>query len=389
LRSALVVAEIALSAVLLVGAMLLVRSYQNLAATSLGFDEQGILSARVALPDEAYSRARAKAFFDELFARLRAEPGVTAVASAQGIPFSGWNVQSRTRVEGMPKPKPGEEFVALFQYVSPDYFKVIGVPLLRGRWFTEADRDSANPVVLVNEQMVEKGFGGADPIGKRVRVGGDKDPVATVVGVVRDFRHYRLPEPMGPAVYYPYAVYPSRQQAVVIRTTRADPHTLTTPLRNAMRALDPRLALYQVQTFDEAVATSLWRQRLQGNVLSIFAILAVVLACTGLYGVISYTVAERTREVGVRMALGATRGNVLALVFAQSGRLVVAGIALGLVAAFFATRLLETLLYGIRPTDLTTFFSVPACLTVVALVAALIPARRATQVDPIIAMRAE
>jgi ABC-type antimicrobial peptide transport system permease subunit len=156
-----------------------------------------------------------------------------------------------------------------------------------------------------------------------------------------------------------------------------------------MRALDPRLALYQVQTFDEAVATSLWRQRLQGNVLSIFAILAVVLACTGLYGVISYTVAERTREVGVRMALGATRGNVLALVFAQSGRLVVAGIAVGLVAAFFATRLLETLLYGIRPTDLTTFFSVPACLTVVALVAALIPARRATQVDPIIAMRAE
>ncbi|HKW09566.1 MAG TPA: ABC transporter permease [Gemmatimonadaceae bacterium] len=389
LRSALVVAEIAFSAVLLVGAMLLVRSYQNLAATSLGFDEKGILSARVALPEETYSRARTKVFFDELFARLRAEPGVTAVASAQGIPFSGWNVQSETRIEGTPKPKPGEELIAHFQFVSPDYFKAIGVPLVRGRWFTEADHDTLNPVVLVNEQMVKKGFGGADPIGKRVHVGGDKDPTATVVGVVRDFRHYRLPEPMGPAVYFPYALYPSRQQAIVIRTTRADPHTLTTPLRNAMRALDPRLALYQVQTFDEAVATSLWRQRLQGNVLSIFAILAVVLACTGLYGVISYTVAERTREVGVRMALGATRGNVLALVFAQSGRLVVAGIALGLVAAFFATRLLETLLYGIRPTDLTTFFSVPACLAVVALAAALIPARRATKVDPIIAMRAD
>ncbi len=388
-RSALVVAEIALSAVLLVGARLLVRSYQNLAATSLGFDEQGILSARVALPDETYSRARAKAFFDELFTRLRAEPGVTAVGSAQGIPFSGWNVQSEARIEGTPKPKPGEELIAHYQYVSPDYFRAIGVPLLRGRWFTEADRDTVNPVVLVNEQMVKKGFGSADPIGKRLRIGGDKEPMATVVGVVRDFRHYRLPEPMGPAVYLPYAVYPGRQEAVVIRTTREDPHTLTTSLRNAMRAIDPRLALYQVQTFDEAVATSLWRQRLQGNVLSIFAILAVVLACTGLYGVISYTVAERTREVGVRMALGATRGNVLALVFAQSGRLVVAGIALGLVAAFFATRLLETLLYGVRPTDLTTFFSVPACLAVVALVAALIPARRATQVDPIIAMRAD
>jgi len=389
LRSALVVAEIALSAVLLVGATLLVRSYQNLAATSLGFDEQGILSARIALPTETYTRAQAKAFFDQLFVRLRAEPGVTAVASAQGIPFSGWNVQSQARIEGTPKPKPGEELIAHYQYVSPDYFKAIGVPLLRGRWFTEVDRDSLNPVALVNEQMIKKGFAGADPIGKRLRVGGDKDPLATVVGVVRDFRHYRLPEPMGPAVYFPYAVYPGRQQAIVIRTTREDPHTLTTPLRNAVRALDPRLALYQVQTFDEAVATSLWRQRLQGNVLSIFAILAVVLACTGLYGVISYTVAERTREVGVRMALGATRGNVLALVFAQSGRLVVAGIALGLVAAFFATRLLDTLLYGIRPTDLTTFFGVPACLAVVALAAALIPARRATQVDPIIAMRAD
>jgi len=389
LRSILVVAEIALSAVLLVGAMLLVRSYRNLAATSLGFDERGILSAQLALPVESYSRARAKAFFDDLFARLRAEPGVTVVASAQGIPFSGWNIQSEARIEGTPKPKPGEELITHYQYVTPDYFKAIGVPLLRGRWFTEADHDSLNPVVLVNEQMVKTGFGGSDPIGKRLRVGGNTDPMETVVGVIGDFRHYRLPQPMGPAVYFPYAVYPSHQQTVVIRTTRADPHTLTTPLRNAVRALDPRLALYQVQTFDEAVSTSLWRQRLQGNVLSIFALLAVVLACTGLYGVISYTVAERTREVGVRMALGATRGNVLALVFAQSGRLVALGVALGLIVAFFATRLLGTLLYGIGATDLTTFISVPAGLGVVALVAALIPARRASQVDPIIAMRSE
>ena len=389
LRSALVVAEIALSAVLLVGAMLLVRSYRNLSATSLGFDEHGILSAQLALPTETYSRARARAFFDELFARLRAEPGVTAAASAQGIPFSGWNVQTEARVEGTPKPKPGEEFIAHYQYVTPDYFKAIGVPLLRGRWFTEADHDSLNPVVLVNEQMVKKGFGGADPIGKRVRVGGEQGPLATVVGVVRDFRHYRLPQPMGPAVYFPYATYPSRQQTIVIRTTRADAHSLTTPLRNAVRALDPRLALYQVQTFDEAVSRSLWRQRLQGNVLSIFAVLAVVLACTGLYGVISYTVAERTREVGVRMALGATRGNVLALVFAQSGRLVVTGIAVGVVVAFFATHLLDTLLYGVRATDLATFVGVPAALGIVAMAAALIPARRATQVDPIIAMRAD
>jgi putative ABC transport system permease protein len=336
-----------------------------------------------------YSREQALLFFDQLLARLRAEPGVTFVGSAQGIPFSGWNVQAGARVEGTPKPKPGEELVVHYQYVSPNYFRAIGVGLLRGRWFTDADRDTLNPVVLVNEQMVKKGFGGADPLGKRLRVGGDREPLATVVGIVRDFRHYRLPEPMGPAVYYPYAVYPSRQQTIVIRTTREDPHTLTAALRSVLKAMDPQLALYQVQTFDEAVATSLWRPRLQGNVLSIFAILAVVLACTGLYGVISYAVAERTRELGVRMALGATRTDVLGLVFAQSGRLVVAGIALGLVAALFATRILDTLLYGVPATDLTTFVSVPATLAIVALAAALIPARRATQVDPIIAMRAE
>src|SRR5207248_10973514 len=178
-------------------------------------------------------------------------------------------------------------------------------------------------------------------------------------------------------------------QTIVVRTTREDPHTLIPAIRSAVRALDPKLALYQVQTFDEAVANSLWRPRLQGNVLSIFAVLAVVLACTGLYGVISYAVAERTRELGVRMALGAKRSDVLALVFAQSGRLIVFGIAIGVVAALFATHILDTLLYGIRPTDVSTFVSVPAVLAVVALAAALVPARRATRVHPIIAMRPE
>jgi len=237
--------------------------------------------------------------------------------------------------------------------------------------------------------MLKRGFAGEDPIGKRVRVGGDRDPYGTVVGVVRDFRHYRLPEPMGPAVYFPFAVSPARQQTIVIRTTRPDPHTLIPEVRRVVHTLDARLALYQVQTMDEVVAGSLARQRLQGNVLSIFAALAILLACTGLYGVISYAVAERTRELGVRMALGATRRDLLWLVFAQSGRLVGFGILIGLVTAFFATRLLASLLYGVAPDDGTTFAAVPVLLAIVALAAAIIPARRATQVDPIIAMRAE
>jgi predicted permease len=328
-------------------------------------------------------------FYDRLRDDLRRLPGVTLVALAQGIPFSGWNVQSEAHVEGTPPAKPGEELIAHFQYVTPEYFKALGVPLLRGRWFSATDRDTLNPVVLINEQMLKRGFGGQDPIGHRVRVGGERDRYATVVGIVRDFRHYRLPQPMGPAVYYPFAVYPARQQTIVLRTTRPDPHTLIPELRRAVRALDPKLALYQLQTIDEVVDASLARQRLQGNVLSIFAALAIVLACTGLYGVISYAVAERTRELGVRMALGATRRDLLWLVFAQSGRLVGLGIVMGLATAFFATRLLASLLYGVTPDDTTTFAAVPVLLAVVALAAAIIPARRATQVDPIIAMRAE
>jgi len=389
LRGALVVSEIAISVVLLVGAMLLVRSYRNLAGTSLGFDEKGILSARLTLPRARYTREEAKLFFDDLLARLRREPGVTMTASAQGIPFSGWNVQAGTTIEGAPPPKRGEDLVAHYQYVTPGYFRAIGVQLISGRWFTDADRDSLNPVVLVNEQMVIKGFGGRDPIGKRVRVGGDKEPFATVIGVIRDYRHYQLPQPMGPAVFYPYATYPGRQQTIVIRTTRDDPRTLVPALRAAVRAIDPKLALYEVKTFEEAVSNSLWRQRLQGNVLSIFAALALVLACTGLYGVIAYAVAERTRELGVRMALGATRSDVLRLVLGQSGRLVVAGVALGLVMAVLGVHMLDSLLYGVQAIDPTTFVAVPILLALVALAAALVPARRAALVDPIIAMRGE
>jgi predicted permease len=390
LRSALVVGEIALSVVLMVGAMLLARSYQKLAGTELGFEEHGALTARLTLPGADYPEgAQVRAFYDRLLDRLRALPGVTTVGTAQGIPFSGWDWQSETRVEGAPPPRRGEELVAHFQYVTPDYFRAIGVDLVKGRWLTPADADTLHPAVLVNEQMVAQGFGGRDPLGRRLRVGGDDQPLATVVGVVRGFRHYRLPQPMGPAVYFPYAAWPMRQEDIVLRTTQADPRALVPALRAAVRELDPQVALYQVQTLEEAVSRSLWRQRLQGSVLGVFAALALALACIGLYGVISYAVAQRTRELGVRMALGATRRDVLWLVFGQSGRLVAAGVGVGLVAAWFATRLLESLLYGVQPADLPTFASVPGCLAVVALLAAVIPAYRATRVDPVITMRAE
>ena len=389
LRAALVVSEIALSVVLMVGAMLLARSYKNLAGSDLGFDEHHVLSARITLPSSDYAtRGEAAVFYQRLLTDLRRLPDVVSVGSAQGAPFSGWNVQGQAHVEGAPPPKRGEELIAHYQYVTPDYFKTIGVPLVHGRWFTDADRDSLNPVVLVNESMVAKAFGGGDPIGKRVG-GSGSEHNAIVVGVIKDFRHYRLPEPMGPAMYYPYASYPGRQQTVVIRTSHDHPQTIIPELRAAVRSIDKRIALYQVQTFDEVVSRSLWRQRLQGNVVSVFAALALCLACIGLYGVISYAVAQRTRELGVRIALGASRGRVVWLVGRQSARLVIAGVALGLLAAYFAVGLLESLLYGVRATDPWTFALVPAVLAVVALLAAVIPAVRAARVDPIIAMRSE
>jgi putative ABC transport system permease protein len=316
---------------------------------------------------------------------------VTGAGSAQGIPFNGWDVETTVELEGAPPARPGQEEMAHYQYVTPGFLPTLGVGLVRGRWITAADRDTLHPAALVNERMAATIFGGRDPIGRRLRVGGPSEPLATVVGVVRDYRHYRLPQPMHPAVYLPYAAaaYPVRQEDVVVRTARGEASALVPALRAAVREIDPRVALYRVQTLDETVSRSLWRQRLQERVVGIFAVLALALACVGLYGVVSYAVAQRTRELGVRMALGASRGDVLRLVLTQSGRLVGVGVAIGLAAAWGAMRALASLLYGVQPTDPATFAAVPACLTAVALLAVLVPARRASRIDPTVAMRAE
>jgi putative ABC transport system permease protein len=389
LRSALVMAEVALSVVLMIGALLLMRSYRNLQGTDLGFDEQGVLSARVTLPAVTYdTRPRSLEFYERLTENLRRIPGVTAVGHAQGIPFSGWNTAARApQIEGMPVLPRNDQVDTHNQLVTPDFFRAMGVELVRGRWFTPLDRDSVAPVVLVNEQMVKVGFGGRDPIGRRIQVNGW--PMATVVGVIRDYRHYQLPQPMGPATYFPWLAWPTRGQSLVIRTTLDDPAALVPQLQAAVRAIDPQVPLSEVQTFGEVVSRSLWRQRLQGNVLAVFALMSLVLACVGLYGVISYAVAQRTRELGVRMALGASRRAVMFMVFGQSGRVVVAGIAIGLVGAFFAVRVMAALLYGVDARDLTTFFTVPVVLATTALMATIAPALRATRVDPMTALRSD
>ncbi|HSA55007.1 MAG TPA: ABC transporter permease [Gemmatimonadaceae bacterium] len=391
-RDGLVVAELALSLILLIGATLLVRSYRSLSGTDLGFDEAGILSARVSLPSAKYSeRDRRRAFWENAYARLAALPGVEAVGSANGIPFSGWNVQSTMTIEGRPARPRSEGLLVHYQSVSPDYFRAIGAPIVRGRGLTEADRDPAVQIGVINETLAEQEFRGEDPLGRRIKYGDadSQEPWMTIVGVVRDFHHWRLPEPVRPAIYLPQLALPWSTQTLVLRTSLADPFALEAGLRRVLRELDPDAPAYQVQSFEQVVWRSLWRQRMPGQVLGVFAVMAMALAAVGIYGVISYAVAQRARELGVRMALGASRGQVALLVLRKGMRLALLGVGIGLVGALLLTRVVERLLYGVAATDPLTFVTVPIGLTVIALVASLVPARRATRVDPVVAMRAD
>jgi putative ABC transport system permease protein len=392
LRNSLAVAEVALSVVLLVCATLLLRSYGALIGTDLGFDQHGVLTAAISLPATTYENdEKQRAFYEQLYARLAAIPGVVSVGSANGIPFSGWDVQSHMSIEGRPARAQGEELDIHYQNISPGYLPTIGVPIMRGRGFTAADRDSSVHIGVINEVLARQEFAGIDPIGKRIHFGdaGSKDPWITIIGVAKEFRHYRLPQPMGPAIYFPQLATPSASQTLVLRTSLPDPMALAPAVREVLKELDPGVPAFKVQTLEQAVSRSLWRQRLQGQVLGTFATLALLLAAVGIYGVISYAVAQRTRELGVRMALGATRGQVLGLVLGQGLRLAAAGVAIGIVAALALSRVVASLLYGVSATDLATFVGVPVALALIALLATLVPARRATRVDPVVAMRTE
>jgi predicted permease len=390
LRNAIVVGELALSVTLMIGAALLVKSYRALASTKLGFEEKGILSFRVTLPSAKYeSRESRLAFYASLQQRLAALPEAASVGLAQGTPFSGWNVQSGIMAEGWPQPKPGQDFVAHYQYVSPTFFTTIGVPLLKGRGIVDSDRDTLNKVAVINATFARRGFPNEDPIGKRLRVGDadSKYPWATIVGVVQDYRHYRLPEPMGPAVYYPLAEWPPYTETVVIRARSGKPTAVLPAARRVIRDLDAEVPPYRIQTFEQATAASLWRQRFQGLVVAVFATLALLLAAVGIYGVIAYSVAQRTREFGVRAALGAQGSDIIGLVLRHGAGLAVRGVVLGLLGGALLTRYLQSLLYEVQPRDPVVFLTVALGLGAVALVAVSVPAWRATAVDPLVAMR--
>jgi putative ABC transport system permease protein len=394
LRGALVVSEVALSLVLLVGAGLLIRTFANLLRVAPGFDPHNVLTFQIDLNGERYdTTGEAAAFYRDALERIRRLPGVEAAALTNKLPLD-WQFNMPVFLAAQPDQAQSVQV----RMISPDYFRVMKIDVRQGRPFAEADDSSAPPVVLVNEAFVRRFFGGQDPFAQRLTVGrGTDDPSRQVVGVVADIKQQGLDRPSPPMVFVPIAQVPDKLMATVrtftstnfvVRTT-VEPLGLTQVVKREIAALDSTLALSHVSTMEEIGARSVASQRFNMLLLGLFAALGLLLAAVGIYGVMSYSVAQGTREIGIRMALGAPRSSVLRLVAGQGMTLTFIGMAVGVAASFVLTRLMESLLFGVSTTDPATFALYSLILAAVALAACLIPARRATKVDPLIALRAE
>jgi putative ABC transport system permease protein len=393
IRRGLVVVEVALSLTLLVGAGLLIKSVMKLQGVSPGFDSKNVLVFNLALPPVKYPSDTAQILFaDQLLPRLNALTGVRAAGTTSVIPFGGgWSTSSFT-IEGVTV-APGQNGPwGDIRIVTPRFFESLRVPLTKGRVFTDQDRKASPAVVVIDEQFVKKYFANTDPIGKRITFGASptsKDSTwITIVGVVGHAAHEGLDAEPRIQYYLPYAQTGGRGMQVTIRTDR-DPLAILPAARDAVHSIDRNLPLANVKTMDQLVESSVGQRKLSMILLGVFSAIALLLASIGIYGVMSYSVTQRTRELGIRMALGAARSRVLALVVGQGMALAAAGVAIGLVAAFALTRFLTSQLFGVGATDPATFAGVAALLAAVALLATLLPALRATRVDPVVALRDE
>ena len=393
-RGALVVVELALAVMLLAGAGLLMRSFMKLQAVDPGFKAEQALTFDLTLPDARYKEeAQTVAFFDQLLPRLRALPGVRSASAVMGLPLSGLDFIISFEVGGRPPVPPSQQPSMQVRVATPDYFQAIGIPLTRGRGFTEADRADTPKVVLITEAAARQFFPGEDPIGKTIKLGwgrGAGKPRAggEVVGVVGDIKDAALNEPNPPQIYMPMRQWPVSFMTVVMKTA-VPPASLADAARAQVAAIDPNLPLSNVSTLDAVVAKSISQERFYMTLLAVFAAVALVLAAIGIFGVLSYAVSQRTREIGIRMALGAQGRSVIGLIVAEAMILVGCGVAAGIAAALWVTQAMSKMLFDITPTDPVTFATVGGVLVTVALFASYLPARRATRVDPIVALRAE
>jgi putative ABC transport system permease protein len=389
LRNSLVVLEVALSLVLLVGASLFVRSFLNLQNASVGFDTSPLMTLRFYLPGQAYEVEDAKARrVDDIVRRLEALPGVQAAFASNLVPMGGGGGGGRVIVEGRAVERGKEPDVTVVG-VTTHIRKTMNVALLKGRDFTDAEGATRSGLAMINERMALRLWPETDPIGRRFRLtGGEDGSWFTVIGVIADFRHGQgdSTEPQEPSAYIPYPYQQTLNTGVTIRVS-GDPRSITPAAREQIRLADALLPVFDVQTMEQLRQLSYWQYRLFGSMFSTFGFIALGLAAIGVYGVLSYSVSQRVQEIGVRLALGAERGHVLRLIVGQGLTLAAIGVLAGLAGAFGVTRLISTLLFNVTPTDPVSFAGVSVFLTLVALLASYIPARRAMAVDPIVALR--
>ncbi|HZN06035.1 MAG TPA: FtsX-like permease family protein, partial [Pyrinomonadaceae bacterium] len=410
LRSSLVVVEVATTLVLLIAAGLMIRSFYLLQKVNPGFSHEHLTSFSISLPQKKYTTQEARAqFYDRLLENLRGLPGVESVAAASGLPLGNNGWQTSYVIDGQPEPPRDQVPLLEACLVTPDYFKAMNIPLLRGRTFTDRDnrahlagrdlsklnenqREGAGlNLIVIDEEFAKRHWPNEDPIGKHVRIGGSnpQNPKLEVIGVVGRVKMESLNQNSDRVQgYFPFAQVPQSGMTVIMKGA-SDPNQLIGAVRGAVKQIDPDQPIYSPRTMDDIRAESVAGERLNLTLLSLFAGIALVLAVVGIYGVMSYSVTQRTHEIGIRMAIGARPRDVFTMILGHGMKLAIIGVVIGLAAAFALTRLMASMLFGVAPTDATTFGGIAALLIGVALLACYLPGRRATKVEPTISLRYE